>query len=290
MRTSAVIRGCLTLVLICLLTGCGANRRPPMTGDEMASRDLKLDVIDVGYGDCLLLRGPDGRTAMVDGGPLDAGERIGAFLREQNVERIDLLVLTHPHPDHVDGVASIFDQLEIGRILESGLEYEESLHAELLSRAAERSIPVYRLAPGMKIGDLGDEVEWEVLHLGEFNNLNEASAVMRLQYGQRVFLLMGDAEVKAERLLLETLGPEGLRADVVKVGHHANVSDPGFIAAMTAETALVTLGENPWDAPNDDTLDAWQATGARILRTDVHGDIAVVTDGEWLEITVSSGE
>ncbi len=284
-------------VLFCLLTGCNNFHRVPVTGGEMdttaettADGQLRLDVIHVGYGDCLLLRGPDGQTAMVDGGPLDAGERIAAFLREQNVERIDLLVLTHPHPDHVDGLAGIFDQLEVGRILESGLEYEESLHAELLRRAAERGIPVYRLAPGMKIGDLGDKVEWEVLHLGEFHNLNEASAVMRLQYGQRVFLLMGDAEVKAERLLLETLGPEGLGADVVKVGHHANVSDPDFIAAMTAETALVTLGKNPWDAPNDDTLAAWQATGARILRTDVHGNIAVVTDGESLEITVSRGE
>jgi competence protein ComEC len=259
------------------------------TAETSAAENLRLDVIHVGYGDCLLLRGPGGGTAMVDCGPRESGEHIAGWLSGHGVQRLDLLVLTHPHPDHVDGLDGFIDTIEIGRILESGLEYEESLHAELLTRAMEKGIPVSRLAPGMKIDDLGEEVEWDVIHLGEFRNLNEASAVMRLQYGNRVFLLMGDAEVKAEQLLLETLGPEGLKADVVKVGHHANVSDPDFIAAMTAEAALVTLGENPWDAPDDETLAAWEATGAKILRTDLHGDIAVITDGESLEITTSAG-
>lgn len=282
-------------VLLFLPSGCGGAHRQPlemseedMTAERASDGTLSLDVIHVGYGDCLLLRGPGGETAMVDCGPFSAGERIAGYLREQGVQRLDLLVLTHPHPDHVDGLAGFIDDLEIGRILESGLEYEESLNAELLCRAAERGIPVSRLTPGMQINGLGEQVDWEVIHLGGFDNLNEDSAVMRLQYGRRVFLLMGDAEVRAERLLLETLGPEGLSADVVKVGHHANVSDPDFIAAMTAEAALVTLGPNPWDAPNDQTLAAWLATGARILRTDVHGDITVITDGNTLEITVSN--
>lgn len=281
-------------ILLFLLSGCGAALRQPMEMSEegmavekVSDGTLRLDVINVGYGDCLLLRGPGGETAMVDCGPHEAGERIAGFLREQGIHRLDLLVLTHPHPDHVDGLAAFINSIEIGRILESGLEYEESLSAELLCRAVEKGIPVARLTPGMRIIDLGDDVQWEVIHLGGFDNLNEDSAVMRLQYGNRVFLLMGDAEVRAERLLLETLGPEGLRADVVKVGHHGNVSDPDFIAAMTAEAALVTLGPNPWDAPNDDTLAAWLATGAQLLRTDIHGDIAVVTDGKSLEITVS---
>jgi len=246
---------------------------------------VRLDVIHVGYGDCLLLRGPGGETAMVDGGPQEATDRITAFLHRQGVSRLDLLLLTHPHPDHADGLVGLLDRLEIGRILESGLEYEESLHAELLSRAGERGIPIHRLAPGMKIPDLGDGVSWEVIQLGGFTNLNEASAVTRLQFGRRVLLLMADAESRAENLLLEALGPEGLRADVVKVGHHANVSDPDFIAATGAEAALVTLGPNPWGAPSEETLATWTASGARILRTDRDGDISVVTDGESLEIT-----
>jgi len=286
MSAPAVIRGCLGLVLICLLTGCGAARRAPVTGETMEPT-LQLHVIHVGYGDCLLLTGPNGKTAMVDCGPREAGERIADFLCDRGVERIDLLVVTHPHPDHIEGLEGFIDEVAIGRILESGLEYEESLHAELLEQAAEKGIPVTLLEPGMKITDLGESVDWEVIRLGGFTNLNEASAVMRLQYGRRVFLLMGDAEVQAERLLLEERGPEGLAADVVKVGHHANVSDPDFIAAMTAEIALVTLGENPWGAPNDETLAAWQATGARILRTDVHGDITVTTDGTALETRLS---
>ncbi len=259
------------------------------TAETSIDGRLSLDVINVGYGDCLLLRGPGGETAMVDCGPREAGKHIAGWLSAHGVQRLDLLVLTHPHPDHVDGLEGFIDSIEIGRILESGLEYEESLHAELLTRAMEKGIPVSRLAPGMRIEELGEAVAWEVIHLGEFHNLNEASAVMRLQYGNRVFLLMGDAEVKAEQLLLETLGPEGLRADVVKVGHHANVSDPDFIAAMTAEAALVTLGPNPWGAPDDETLAAWEATGAQILRTDLHGDIIVITDGESLEIITSAG-
>lgn len=297
MMRALVDRGIPLLALLLLLAGCGGARRPPVTGGEMDSSTpaagtagLRLDVIDVGYGDCLLLRGPNGKTAMVDCGPREAGERIAGFLRDRGIERIDLLVLTHPHPDHVDGLEAFIDRVAIGRILESGLEYEESLHAELLDRATEKNIPISLLAEGMKIADLGEGVDWEVLRLGGFDNLNEASAVMRLQYGRRVFLLMGDAEVQAERLLLEQLGPEGLAADVVKVGHHANVSDPGFIAAMTAEVALITLGENPWGAPNDDTLAAWQATGARILRTDIHGDLAVTTDGESLKVTSSASD
>jgi len=284
----------LLAVLLMVLTGCTGTLRQPremseteVTPQATDQSELRLDVIHVGYGDCLLLRGPNGKTAMIDCGPRDAGPRIAEFLDEQGIKRIDLLVLTHPHPDHVDGLESFIDQVEIGRILESGLEYEESLHAELLSRAQEKGIPISRLTNGMRIFDLGDGVRWDVLLIGQFENLNEASAVMRLWYGQRNFLLMADAEVKAEYHLLKIYGPD-LKADVVKVGHHANVSDPDFIAATKPEAALVTLGPNPWDAPNDETLAAWQATRARILRTDINGDITVITDGESLEISSSN--
>jgi competence protein ComEC len=246
---------------------------------------LRLDVIDVGYGDCLVIRAPGDRTAMVDCGPAATGPRVAQFLSREKIDRLDLLVITHPHPDHQDGLTAFIDNVEIGRLLHSGLVYEESLQAELFRRAERLGIPFSQATPGMAIGDLGAETRLEVLALGEFpDNMNNSSMVLRMSYGEHRFLLLADAEGDAERSLLQRFGPEGLTAHFVKVGHHGHRGDEEFIRIVSPEVAVVTLGPNQYGAPDEQTLMNWRRTGADLYQTDIHGDVSVVSDGKTLAV------
>jgi competence protein ComEC len=255
---------------------------------------LRATVLDVGQGDAILIEGARGARLLVDGGP--DPDRLLALLDAQLPpwdRRLDLLVLTHPHEDHVGGFAALLGRYRVGPIFEPGmLGPGPAYHAfEAALRNAGRG--TLHLADGdtLRLDDATIRVHWPVagsvprLPPDTGKGINDVSIVLDVRFGQRRLLLMGDTEEEVDPQLLQAglTGP----VDVLKVAHHGSgtASTAPFLAAIRPRVALVSVGTgNPYGHPAPATIARLRAAGATVYRTDLDGSVEISTDGRDLEV------
>ena len=261
-----------------------------LTAASMPDGQLHLIALDVGQGDAILIVSPSGSTMLIDGGPdpdlllRRLGERLPWWHR-----RIDILILTHPHEDHVAGLVAALERYEVGLVLDTGRDYENPTYPRFLALA--RSEPGGRLVVA-RSGErlrLDAKTNLTVLYPSADDaagplpegDINNASVVGMLRFGGFTALLTGDAEMPVETLLAQ----RGLltRVDVLKVGHHGSHSSsgPALLDATRPGAALISAGiDNDYGHPHQVTLDhLHQVPGLRLHRTDLEGSLEVITDG-----------
>jgi competence protein ComEC len=267
--------------------------------DARAPARVSLTMIDVGQGDALLVRGPSGQTLLVDGGGAIEGRptgydvgvrRLVPALRRLGVRRVDVVMLSHPHEDHVGGLVAVLQNFSVGLVLDAGLPHPAPSYVEFLRLVGVRGI-AYRLARrGMQV-DLGDGLALSVLHpqepllRGTSSDANLNSIVARLTFGSVAVLLTGDAEGATEAQLLD-LGDD-VRSLILKVAHHGSRTSttPAFLDAVRPAIALVSVGAmNPFGHPDAEVIERLEDAGAAVYRTDVHGAVTVTTDGARVSI------
>lgn len=259
-----------------------------------ASEDT-MTVLDVGQGDAILLEDHAGACVLVDGGP--DGRNVLKKLEKRGVRRIDLVILSHAHADHVTGLIDVVRCLPVGRIIESGTGGKGSeAYSEFLSVAKARDVP-RTLAREGQVVELSDSTSIEVLHAGELRwpgsgdaceNLNDCSVVVMVKIGGSKALLAGDIEADGQ---LEMIGfhPE-ISCDVLKVPHQgaADAMTRELMEACRPAVALVSVGkQNLYGHPSKECLALSKEYGARLFRTDRDGDIEVSFAGD--RITVRTG-
>jgi competence protein ComEC len=253
--------------------------------------DLHLTMMDVGQGDSMLVTLPNGRTLLIDTGGVslrgdfDIGDRvIGPALRARGVSRLDYLAITHGDPDHIGGAASIVRDFRPTEIW-YGTFVNNHEPTMALQQAAIRSGSAWRwLQRGDRI-DLGG-VELRVHHPAtpdwERQKVrNDDSLVMELRYGDVSMLLTGDISAEVERLLISTL--ELLPTVLLKAAHHGSgtSSSAEFIKGITPNLVVIGVGRaNPYGHPQPYVLERYRAVGAAVLRTDRHGQIEIITNGQ----------
>jgi len=273
----------------------------PLDPPRLPTGRLTVDFLDVGQGDATLITFPGGAHWLVDaggstGGAYDMGEYLLVpILRALRVRRIDTLVLTHPDPDHVGGMAAVASRVEVGRIWDNGQGAAEGAvpqYGELLEIAARRSIPIERPAQICGAHTEGS-VEIDVLHpchdeVGYDPGLtfNDNSIVLHLAFGRVSLLLPGDLGREGEAIVLARGAIP--RADLIKLGHHGSAasSSTAFLDAAGPSVAIASCGVwNRFGFPHASLLARLHRRGTHVLRTDRHGAIRVVTDGETMSIT-----
>ena len=257
-------------------------------------RDLRLTALDVGAGQCLLLELPDHTRLLVDGGGFyrniyDVGANVVApYLLGQGIHSLNAVVLTHPHPDHGNGLAYILEYFRVG---EFWLTADRNfLTDELLEIAERRGIPIRILddqTPPLQLG----EVFLRVLHPppGPADikaDLNDHSLALLIRYRNRSLLIPTDMTSRVERQLVKKYG-EALHADVLIAPHHGSKSSssPEFLDAVRPRAAIFSARSGGWfQMPHPQTLARYQERGIKIFRTDLLGAIRVRTDGESIKI------
>ncbi|MFH1567840.1 MAG: DNA internalization-related competence protein ComEC/Rec2, partial [Gemmatimonadota bacterium] len=285
-------KGLLFLALLALNAG--------VWGMVLRRGQLEVVFLDVGQGDAAFLRFPNGRTMLIDGGNRsfehDYGARVVVpFLRRQGVRRLDAVVATHPHNDHIGGLVAVLEEIPVGHLLDSGQALDTWTARRLRELVETRGIAYHRVAAGDSLSGLGG-VGALVLHptapfvtaAGESpRGLNNGSVVVRFTLGEESLLFAGDAEGEADPAL--TAWGERLRSRVLKVAHHGSStsSEPAFLAAVEPQVAVVSVAaQNQFGHPSQAVMARYRDRGARLLRTDEVGAVTLRTRGRGLDLEV----
>jgi competence protein ComEC len=240
---------------------------------------------DVGQGDGLVLAAGPGEAVVVDAGP--DPQAIDRCLRDLDVDRVPLVVLTHFHADHVAGLQGVLEGRRVGAVETSALA-QPPYGAELVADVAGAAgVPVTTVRYGQTRA-LG-ELRWQVVApdtvLG-VESANDGSVVLLVEVRGLRLLLLGDQEEPSQRRLLQRVG--GLEVDVVKVAHHGSADqDPALLEAASPRLAVISVGEgNDYGHPAPSLLALLREVGAEVVRTDLEGDVAVVArDGEAVAVS-----
>ena len=274
-------------------------------GERLTKGKLELTVLDVGQGDSLLVVTPGGKTLLIDGGGafggfpgheehngVDPGEEaVSPYLWSRGFQKLDVVALTHAHQDHLGGLTAILENFRVAQLW-IGREVSVPALVRLEELARERQISIEHELRGKSFrwDGVDGEFLWPEIAPEEVASSakNNDSLVLLLRYGNETLLLPGDAEKEVEREILSENGPEAMRADVLKIGHHGskNSTTPEFLAAVQPSVGIISAGEdNPYGHPSPELLERLENAGIRILRTDQNGAVQVMTDGRQLEIS-----
>jgi beta-lactamase superfamily II metal-dependent hydrolase len=289
--------GAIACIIILVLSGiatAGCTGIPGISANSphLSANDGKLSVyfLDVGQGDSELLRFGN-KTILIDAGETDQGDRVVADLRKAGVTRIDLLVATHPHSDHIGGMQAVLNAFPVGQVLDDALPSSSPIYQNFL-RAIDKKGITYTVAEQGRTIDLDPSLRILVLsppeeRFGDDPNAN--SIVLRISYGTVIFLFTGDMGGEAEDALVKSSYP--LDAKVLKVGHHGSEysSSKAFLSRVHPEIAVIEVGkDNPYGHPHKPTLRNLADAGVTVYRTDLDGTILVRSDGATYSVTTEN--
>lgn len=246
---------------------------------------LSVSFLDVGQGDAIFIETPLGSQVLIDGG------RGSDVLRELSTvmpfwdRSIDIIVATHPDADHIGGLVEVFERFDVEYIVETDVENDTPVYRAyrevIRRRGPERIVP----ARGTQI-EIDETATLTILsrEVVAASDTNDASIVMRLDYGETSFLFTGDATKFVEEELLEF--HELLDTDVLKVGHHGSSTSTSaaFVSAVSPDIAVISVGaDNSYGHPTSEVLTTLENAGAVIYRTDEDGTIRLISDGMHIQ-------
>lgn len=295
----------LLLLLCLLLTGCTVEYVAPTTSGNIASTEIATSApaaettaategidagiavhfIDVGQADCALIE-CGGSFALIDGGNAADGPDVVEYLQKEGVQRLNLVVGTHPHEDHIGGLADVLEAFPADNIWSSPIPYSNSTVESFTDGAADQGISIQYPDVGYTF-QLGDA---EITVLGPvdryYEDVNNLSLVLMVQYGDTRFLFTGDMEHDAESDLLD--GGADVKADVLKVGHHGSYTSTSyrFLREVAPTYAVISVGAaNDYGHPHDEPMSRLRDAEVIIYRTDRMYNIVAISDGENIQFS-----
>ena len=247
---------------------------------------LSVLVIDVGQADSILVTMSTGEVMLIDAGEASSTGAIFEELNERGIDRIDVLVATHPHADHIGGMSDVIAHYDIGMIYMPDMTSSSKTYEKLLNAIDQRDIPVTEAYAGERFS-LG-AAQCTIVSPGKDDDIdaNNESVVIFLDYLDTECLFTGDMEEKAEDEVLAD--GYDIDADILKVAHHGSSTGTNeeFLEAVSPDYVVISCGEgNPYGHPHEQTLDLFETHNLTPCRTDLSGDILFTSDGHTIQIT-----
>ena len=259
------------------------DRMAKTPGVSTDGKELRVHFIDVGQADAIFIELPNQQTMLIDAGETGNGAEIVSYVHHAGYSTLDYVVATHPHADHIGGMATVIEQLTINKFFMPKKEQTTKIFEKMIDALSSKSVDVYTARSGVVILEEGAlRIEIVAPTTDTYSDLNNYSAVVKLSYGENSFLFTGDAEVDSEELI--SLDVE---ADVLKVGHHGSDSSTStdFLRRVNPKYAVISVGEgNKYDHPSPSVIDKLEQAGVEIYRTDLSGTIIFRSDGQNLSI------
>jgi len=245
---------------------------------------LNIHYLDVGEGDSIFIEFPNDETMLIDSGEYTYQKKVENYIKTLGYSKIDYIIATHPHIDHIGGMAYIINNFDIGKIYMPNVSTTTSTYEKLLKTIKNKGLVITRGVFGVSILNT-DDLKIEILAPLDkaYEDLNNYSIVIKITYKERKFLFMGDAEEISESEITKDVS-----CDVIKVGHHGSStsSSQSFIGKTHAKYAIISLGvNNDYGHPHKEVLKRLEAAHVKIYRTDLSGNIIISTDGVNLDIT-----
>ncbi|HZX21440.1 MAG TPA: ComEC/Rec2 family competence protein [Clostridia bacterium] len=254
------------------------------TGCNRTSDVLSIHMIDVGQGESILITTPNNKTILIDAGEASQGKKVKSYLLKHGIDKINLLIGTHPHTDHIGGLTEIINNFEIEEIMMPQKLHTSTSFEKLLTAIESKRLTITPPCPN-SIVEFDKDIKLHFLgpikDYGE--NLNLWSIVFRLDYKNKSFLFTGDMEREAEMDLIDTYNKNNLIANVLNVGHHGSNSSTTqqFLDYVGPEVALISLGSNnPYNHPHEEVITRLEESDVFIYRTDLQQTVVIFSDGE----------
>lgn len=300
----------LVLLITSLLTGCGAPNaanQPAAQNEEKAAsvdknNELTVTMLNVGQGDAILIKTAE-QTVLIDTSDLDEQEKLRAELEKAQVKRIDKLILTHPHADHIGGVEGVvLKDYEVGEVYDNGMPSKSKIYLRYMKIIKQRNIPRHALTAG-EVLNFGGGVSFKVLSppkdvvekgskSTDNHDPNNESVVGKLIFGNFSMMFTGDAEQQAEKVMVDNFAGD-LCSTLLKSGHHGSKtsSSAAFLRAVQPEGVLISCGAgNDYGHPHKQTMKKYQSLKLKIYETDLNGTIVVTSDGKSYKIKPERGD
>ena len=249
-------------------------------GEVSAASNIVVHYIDVGQGDAIYIKMPNGEDVVIDGGNKGKGDAIVAYLKKQKVDDIEVLISTHPDADHIGGLDEILDAYRVENVYAPKVKHTTQAYKDFLQAVKREGKTIKTAQIGVSLPIKGVNAKF-VGPVKAYSNsdLNNWSAVLHVTYKKNTFLFTGDAEHVSEKDMMTK--KQTLRADVLKVGHHGAKTSTSstFLNTVKPKHAIISVGKNSYGHPTSEIVTNLKRQKVNTLRTDKNGTIIITGNG-----------
>lgn len=270
------------ILFFTLITGYNILLTSKDDSSQVQSNKMLVHYIDVGQGDCILIQ-VNNKNLLIDSGPKSDKKKFLNYLNSLNLKKLDYVIATHPHEDHIGNMANVINSYKITDFYAPKIQSNTKTFENMVDALKSKKLKINVIKRGTSTINLGNNTRVTIFSptKNDYENLNNYSPVMKIEYGKTSFLFTGDAQNDIEKEILSN--NDDISADILKIGHHGSSTSTSenFLKKVNPSIGVISVGEgNVYNHPNDDILERLKKNEITIYRTDTNGTIILSSDGK----------